>query len=70
MHITTNFRLPASCGIDSGRGSGSGSGSGSGRGRGRLVCGDSGETAINGYNSTLIWILSLSCLCLPRLIFT
>ena len=42
---------------------------GSGNGRGD-VCGDSGETTVNGYNSTLIWILSLSCLCLPRLIFT
>ena len=57
-------------GSGSGNGSGSGSAIDSGSGRGRGDCGDSGETAVNGYNSTLIWILSLSCLCLAKSIFT
>ena len=57
-------------GSGSGNGSGSGSATDSGSGRGRGDCGDSGETAVNGYNSTLIWILSLSCLCLAKSIFT
>ena len=82
-NISTNSSsgIPGS-GIGSGSGSSSGSGSGSGNGsgsgsaidsgsgRGRGDCGDSGETAVNGYNSTLIWILSLSCLCFAKSIFT